>query len=351
MKQPTDSKVAFSAEHVIQRSISHGFLNTLTVKRVVCQDCNQFFGQHLDLIVTRNILQAVVKFLYPGLSRRSDEVLVDCDFPFRIACPGHPILNGSMAILKCIGNQFSIDLVPQIALERRDGRGWKYVTRKKMNWLRHDEKYTGRAVVVAASPTITRLARKLEDRGGIVSELRCRPKDQKLSDLLRQSLDSVLRRTIAKIAFNYLAWTMLRVSEQPLFQSDFDELRNFVRFAMLSEGLIVHPCPDFEESDEQRTNAEHYIRILEPDSASFPDGLVAELNLFRIMPWRVRLSKSYLGQDLYFPLRTEHVWDSAKGICVETLRYGGERNQNYPSDNENCFATSWDNRRLQANVL
>jgi hypothetical protein len=47
-KVEKDAKYFTKVEHVIPQSFGH-FENNLTLRNVVCDDCNQYFGDNLEL--------------------------------------------------------------------------------------------------------------------------------------------------------------------------------------------------------------------------------------------------------------------------------------------------------------
>jgi hypothetical protein len=123
------------------------------------------------------------------------------------------------------------------------------------------------------------------------------PPQPEMTARVTYPFDTVIRRCVAKIALNYLAYV---VSEDVrlLLRKDFDAVRNFVRHATLAEHTIVAPIGSPRLTRESR-NASlvdgHMLGIGWSDSES----ILCNLSIFNAMTYQVALCRKYEG--VWFP--------------------------------------------------
>lgn len=58
-----DQSMFQTVEHVVPQSFGH-FQNNFTLKKMVCNSCNQFFGRDLELILARDSKEGFDRFKY-----------------------------------------------------------------------------------------------------------------------------------------------------------------------------------------------------------------------------------------------------------------------------------------------
>jgi hypothetical protein len=64
-----DTRSFSKSEHVLQKAFG-GFKDTLVLRGVVCDDCNTYFGETIDLALSRDTLEGRMRFRYGILSSR-----------------------------------------------------------------------------------------------------------------------------------------------------------------------------------------------------------------------------------------------------------------------------------------
>ena len=118
------------------------------------------------------------------------------------------------------------------------------------------------------------------------------------------TIDHIIQRGVAKIAFNYLAYV-----HGPDFalRSDFDAIRRFIRFneklSWQLSGPTGEPILLGDTRDLRQTNG--HLIVIQWDKARV--GIVSQISLFNEITHRVRLCARF--SDLWFPLPSGHVFD------------------------------------------
>lgn len=294
---------AFSkVEHVIPQSFGR-FENNLTLIRTVCDSCNQFFGDNLELALARDTVegQSRVDFgtqqapqfrTFGKDSRIRAKLLVD---PFKNAyvyrayspddgkASSYPVpqvgfrLKGSGDYLYCV-----LDEVP--SKEELKQSGWDE---------EHPEAIRGLAISKGAlSEALAR--RDIPFRFG--GDLRGAPSDDETSALMAEvesTIDSTIQRAVAKIAFNYLAYWE---GADFVRQSTFDTVRNFIRhdrrpsypLVNVVNAAILH-----DECDLAERRVGHLVTL---NWAADGESMVAQLSLFNTFKYSVSIARAFRGE-------------------------------------------------------
>jgi SAM-dependent methyltransferase len=133
------------------------------------------------------------------------------------------------------------------------------------------------------------------------------PPQPEMTARVTYPFDTVIRRCVAKIAFNYLAHV---VSEDVrlLLQEGFDAVRDFVRHGTLAEHTIVAAIGDPRLTEESRKGSfvdGHMLGV----GWSNDDSILCNLSIFNAMTYQVALCRRYQG--LWFALSSVHSFDLA----------------------------------------
>jgi hypothetical protein len=118
---------AFHVEHVIPQALGT-FENNLTLNYSVCKDCNQFFGDNLEIVLTRGTIEAIHRLEY-GIKPLSEvRDLKYHQLTLTITAPGdwygvkvHLVVEGDPPKLV-------IEPLPQVGFLRKSTSEWQYFT-------------------------------------------------------------------------------------------------------------------------------------------------------------------------------------------------------------------------------
>jgi len=121
---------------------------------------------------------------------------------------------------------------------------------------------------------------------------------------LHSLIDNIVRRAIAKIAFNYTAYTE---GAAFVLQGDFDVTRRFVRHGDSPDYPLV--VADYEptladDTVECRQTIGHLITLNWTDDRR---NIVAQVSPFNMIRYRISLAREYRGERR--DIRRGHVFD------------------------------------------
>lgn len=296
----------FPAEHVIPRSLG-AFRNNLTL-RCVCGDCNHYFANNLELYFGRETGESIVRFQYNLRDTIAGSPHSRLTAKLRIPGP----LFGTKVLLGPNASATGIEIIylPQVAFANAGSDDWEWYLPDELSselleklsagsQLRYfftspeqeqelrgrlrelgfgDSKHIGRAVIAPQPEMITRVT---------------------------YLFDEVIRRCIAKIAFNYMSYA-LKEDTWLLLQADFDPVRRYVRYGEVPVGNIVSFFGEPRLSQENRKSwlvEGHLLAV----GWNMNENIVCNLSIFDAMTYQVVLCRRYQG--LWFSLSSMHSFD------------------------------------------
>jgi len=297
----------FPAEHVIPRSLGL-FRNGLTLS-CVCGDCNQFFGDQLELHFGRETGESVVRFQY-GL-RDSVAGTPRSRLTARIKVPGPAFGARVMLAPNAQTNGMEIIYMPQVGFAAENSETWEWYLPEELNaeLLAKLGPNTGVKYFFTTPAEETHLRARLRELGFTsptkhIGKDRILPQPEMIARVT-YTFDSIIRRCIAKIAFNYLAYA-LSEDMRLLLRDDFDTVRTFIRDGVIPQNEIVAVIGSPRLTEESRKGAlvdGHMIGL----GWSVNENILCNLNIFNAMSYQVALCRKYQG--LWFALSSMHSFD------------------------------------------
>jgi len=301
------SAAPFPAEHVIPRSFG-GFRNGLTL-RCVCGECNQFFANHLELHFARETGESVVRYQYGLRPRTAGHP--GSRMTVRVKAPG-PILGAKVLLApNAQANGIQIVYLPQVGFAEENSEEWIWYLPEELNpdiirsikpgsHLRYfytcaaeEEQLRARLRELGFSP-----ATKHISRDTILPQ-------PEMTTRVTYLFDTIIRRCVAKIAFNYLAY-VLSEDVRLLVTEDFDAVRDFVRRGTLAEHTIVAALGSPRLTQESRKDSLVDGHMLEV-GWSKNESILCNLSIFDAMTYQVALCRNY--QNSWFALNSVHSFD------------------------------------------
>lgn len=306
---------AFDTEHVLPQAFGH-FRDALTLHDTVCKECNSYFGRTLDRWLGRESAEGLERYRW-GI-KPPDDVINFQGHRVRMSAEGLGEYEG--LILQPIpgvgipGEGIQVAPAPQIGFARADGAGWKWVPLDELrdgSFLRDtDIEVLGPIKLIPASCADELLAALA--RHGVNKH---REGDFELPvesggplDVLSQfSIDDDIRRSLAKIAFNYFASA---AGSDEALKAAYDPIRRYVRYGREPFLPIVRSNVPRIFRHEREAQGEdpvvHYLAITR-DRRS--DVLFCQLSLVGWMAHNVTLRFS-ISDDVR-DLRVGHLFNIA----------------------------------------
>lgn len=278
-------------EHVIPQGCFGEFNLTLSC---VCEQCNHFFGRTLEWPMRNSSTEGVVRFVH-GLGSGQVGNIGTKGIEIKLEEP--PEWRGARVVLKADEQQHAfVDLLPQIAARSNVNEAWTWYLEKDID-AEFAKKYpTGSEFrIVAPAPDHERLTNRLievcpsfKKGGDLASPVAT---DGTVGAAWITEFTQAVRRLLAKIAFNYLAYMK---GPDFVLSSEFDIVRSFVLDGVEPASEVVRVTANrAEEKFEPVTGTEDHLIILQ----AMPEKRCMEvhLRLFGTSRYRIALSREYNG--------------------------------------------------------
>jgi len=296
-------------EHVMPRAFGN-FKTNFTIF-CVCEGCNQWFGDNLEVSFARNSAEGLMR-LFSGLKSSAEAA--------QIGGNRLDIAAGESAMFAGAKSRFTPDVQREVLVASYVPQVGFAVSEKAPATMFSEVDLTVEVVsrfadhecivVGETEEDYDRLMRKLSECGfRSESVLWCRP-DQSLP-LVREEvavhyrLDDIVFRTVAKIAFNYLAFV---AGAEFCLLADFDAFRAFVRygqgdwrtFLRLSTAPIL-----FDERRLGVMQTQNHLLVVEwHPNVAVP---MASVKLFNDIHYRLRFAQGM--ENVWRELRSGHAFD------------------------------------------
>lgn len=305
-------------EHVIPQSFGT-FRENFTLLDLVCDECNQFFGDNLEVALARDTLE--------GHSRVDLGVRTPADFRhggrrsrIRIKV-AEGALKGAYVYRDYSPTEGAVTLhpVPQVGFRQTGSGDYAYYpldhppTEQELDELDIDLQHP--ESIRAFSVEVEELSEWLAARG-IPFQLRGNlAYSRETTSLLcevESTIDQTIKRATAKIAFNYLAYWE---AGDFVRQASFDHIREFVRNGREAPYPLVNVSGEPILEDERPDGERRVGHLVTLNWASDGVSLVAQISLCNWFRYSVSLSRNYDGQPRR--IRRGHFFDLGNRLITE----------------------------------
>jgi len=310
------SEADFNREHVISEAFGK-FDDAPVLHNMVCRECNQFFGDKLEVRFTRGALEALLRY-DSGLKAAPNSII---KLPFvEVTLPPGTDWFGVRLGLR-MEDKLRIHLFAQVAFPDRSGHRWVHITAYDMErGALADTSHldTSNARIFASSQEERDLLlSRLRDHGITFTKLDDFDAPAGLFDgrdlevELTVTVNKGIRRCVAKYVFNYLAH---ECGAAFVLGTDFDPIRRFIRNGEVTdEQFVVENVPQDRRkwSADAQIGAGHIVAV-----TWAPNGfdLVGQISLFSYMSYTVLLARRYGGpiwrpisRGLHYDIRSKTV--------------------------------------------
>lgn len=298
-------------EHVVSQCFGK-FRSNLVLKNFVCDECNQYFGDRIELYLGRDSFESIERLRH-GIKPKNKNnkpirkisKIIEGDFKGAIVREVKMGQTGNILVEKPVQVGF---------LHKKTGcyeyfAIGKIPTGKELSAKGYEIKYAT-VILIASENELTSLISELKDKGINLNTKSEYIKGTKTGEIVKIeteiTLDRVLMRGLCKIAFNYLAYT---VGKNFILSCNFDEVRKFIRydegnsleFIKVNESPILHDDQKLEKFGAKTTEG-HLIIIGYKNN-----GVYSKLSLFNNLTYGIYLCKKYEG--IYIPIKCGHHFD------------------------------------------
>lgn len=302
-------------EHVIPQSFGK-FKNNLVLHEVVCDDCNQYFGDNLERDLSRDSLEAIRRYMHGIKSKNPSNKYK------RIKSKIAEGKNKGLIVFQKPsenGGMLEIEPVVQVGFFHKDRKEYDYFEPGDIKTASELEKA---GYQLKGKNVISVIARHGKEFNDLLAFLKGKGIDVKIQEernmgddiedrkpiLVKGTIqiDPILYGAISKIAFNYLAYIQ---SREFVLSSEFDEIRNFIRY---NEGKArdifrVNQLPILHNDKRLRRigakETDGHLIVVEWEGRD----LVGRVSLFNDHTYKIILSRHYGG--VWTPIKNGHLFD------------------------------------------
>jgi hypothetical protein len=307
------SKSSFQKrEHVIPQFFGRFTPDNLILRELVCDECNQFFGDKIELFWGRDSLESILRLkhgLRPKDSlknrKRVRSKIHEGDFK-------GAIVREKLDEFGKIGAELSI----QAGFFHKDRKEYDYFEIGNIPFSdelveRGYEIKNCTILLIGYNEEIKLLEKELNEKGIPIkgdSKLLKKPEPSGMIQIESEAtLDRVIMRGICKIAFNYLAY---HTSNRFVLKNIFNGIRNYIRYdngdsevyLSVNQPPILHADRRLEKIGKKVT--EGHLIVL-----GWKNGrtIISKLSFFNAHTYGITLCNDYDG--LWIPFKSGHHFD------------------------------------------
>ena len=288
-------------EHVIPQMFGR-FKSNLVLRNFVCDNCNQYFGDNLELALGRDTIEGVIMRAKLGMINKIPKKYER--LKFKITSGEH---KGKIAKLITSKNgELQVKMELQVGIFNKDKQEYNYFEPKN---IPESSQLKERCYIGAKIDLITntdneekyliniykekglgiKLNNKVDSKNNI-------EKTEKVNVLGTVKIDPIIYRAISKITFNYLAYN---TDKEFVLKKGFDGIRNFIRYGKgkVEDYFEVNIPPILYDDKiirklikgKKATNG--HLIILE----SRGKKIISKISIFNLNTYLVKLCSEYEG--------------------------------------------------------
>jgi hypothetical protein len=299
----------FPKDHVVPSAFGR-FKNNLTLD-CVCGPCNSYFGRELELFLTQDSIEALLRVRYGVKTKSGSKQIGRSRLTFRVISAGDCYGARITAERESSGTSLRGKPMPQVAFRKFDEAQWHWFLEAELEKSECWQRFLVDAETLIVGPPgedLSRLCRTLERFGVVFKKTGTPERIGGLNQMHAEPmLDDILYRGVGKIAFNFLAYV---TGGRFTGREEFDEMRDYIRSGVMPPWTpvsIVKASQATEDDGISRRTGGHEI-VLWRDEAS---RVICQVALFNHLTYLIVLSR---GNSVWYPLKDGRYFD------LDTLR-------------------------------
>jgi len=308
------------AEHVMPQSFGR-FQNNFTLHGVVCDACNHHLGNELETFLARDSLEGLSRVDH-GLKKQKDfrAVRSSSRIVIRVA---EGDFAGCYAVREYSKEDGRVTLkhLPQIGFMMAQTGAYEYFltsdlpTQAELEKSGFDRKHP--KAIFGVGMDSDKLKRLLTEKGVGFNFAGERPQGLPPADIeceVSVTIDDRIRRAIAKIAFNYLAY---RLGRDFALHPAFDPVRRYIRYGEKKDHPFVIAKDEAILAGEPIEGQRVLAHLVTLNRASDGVSIMAQIALFNHLTYCVSLAQEFPNRET--PIRSGHLFDVAN-LRIQELR-------------------------------
>jgi len=294
-------------EHVLPQSFGK-FKNNFTLNKIVCDTCNKFFGDNLEIWLGRDTFEGMTRFDHnvkkaeefksPG--KKSRLAIKVNEGPYK----------GAFAYCEYSEQEGRIIIkpIPQVGFKRIGETVYEYfplegIPEKEHLETNYDLKELKSIVVLGCAFEVVQ--KSLAEKGILFHEdgaVYPSEHDSGLECEVTGTIDQIVFRAIAKIAFNYFAYW---ARPELVFDSSFHPIRRYVRYGEKTTFPFVVILEKAILGDEPLEGKRRLGHLITFDWSKNKLSLVSQVSLFNWITYSVIIAKDFRDKTTTVRLLTE----------------------------------------------
>lgn len=307
-------------EHVLPQAFGK-FKNNLTIKKIVCDECNKYFGDNLELHLSRDTIEGIKRFNY-NIKKQHEFKSTGKQSRLSIKVNEGPF-KGAYAYRDYseLEERIIIKPIPQVGFKKINCMNYEYFPLEKIP----DKDYLYNNFEMKKEKSIKILGDNLADaqkhliKKGISLHLEAEenylpeePIDWECN--VEEQIDQIILRAIAKIAFNYLAyWNGMEF----VIQNYFHPIRKYIRLGEKSSYPFVVIQQKAILGDEPEKGKRRLGHILTLDKSKNGLSIISKISLLNWMTYSILLAKDYQSKNLI--IRKGQFFNINNGEIIELI--------------------------------
>jgi len=289
-------------EHVFPQMFGR-FKNNLVLRNFVCDSCNQYFGDNLELPLGRDTIEGIIMRAKLGMINKELPKKYE-RLKFKITSGKHKGKIAKLVISKNGKLQLKEEL--QVGIFNKDKQEYDYFEPKNIPDPKKlkERGYIGAKInlITSSDKEISYLMNFLKEKGlhiELGNEMNSTNNIEKIEKVNVEGtikIGPIIYRAISKIAFNYLAYN---TDKEFVLKRGFDGIRNFIRYGKgKAEDYFKVNIPPILYDDriirnltkgKKATNG--HLIILE----SRGKKIISKISIFNLKTYLVKLCSDYEG--------------------------------------------------------
>lgn len=287
-------------EHVIPQSFGL-FEDNLTLKGIVCDECNQYFGDYLEINLARDSIEGLLRFMY-GYKNKEDYKSMGkrSKLIFKLASEG--TYKNAFAYLEYSDSEADVTPkpLPQIGFRKNPKSDYIYYPMENIPSKQEliDQGYAldePRSFIIVSSDTEE--AVKLLKEKGIELKHNEALEENLISQEpeidVQRAFDDILQRAIAKISFNYLSYWE---KEDFAYNNSFNDVRNFILKGTRTSYPMISYDTESILADEKSLTHSRDGHIITVNWTADGVSIVGQVSLYNLLRYKVTLARKFIGE-------------------------------------------------------
>lgn len=307
----------FTREHVLPEAFG-SFSNHPVLHGVVCGECNQFFGESIDRVLSRESIEGLERYRWGVKSPEEVERFKYSNVNLNAEATGD--FDGVPLVVRPGPGEGGLVVVPRAAggMARADGSGFKWFTPAEIeqgDWKSAPVDWRKGLKLIGDDEVVAKMKAALAAQGVVFENWRpLLPPKLEGQLTVRQEWDvsDEISRALAKISFNFAAF---KFGPELVLGPSFDIARRFIRFGDGTRGDLMvaeREMPFGSSLDQGQVPVIHFLDI---GGHATHRNVIGRVVLFGLMTHTVILAKDHPGPWPEFPVahafnvRTKESWE------------------------------------------